>query len=186
MQSSSWLLRVLGVLALVTLAACQTAPKKTDTSTSAATPTETAPTTDSTSEAQTANDYGLVYMMDLSPQEGWLEIEADADNRFYLNDQPVLSRSDVLNVEAMRNEAGNGVLVLDISDSAAKRLTDLTTQNPGKRLALIIDGTLLAAAGYKEPVDTNRLVFMVGSAENAIIATRFLQGEQSAPASSVN
>jgi len=92
----------------------------------------------------------------------------------------------VLNVEAMRKGAGNGVLVLDISDSAAKRLTDLTTQNPGKRLALIIDGTLLAAAGYKEPVDTNRLVFMVGSAENAIIATRFLQGEQSAPASSVN
>ena len=178
--------RLLAPVALLTLAACQTMPSSGDASkTSPTTPAgveQTQPTEPRAQapEAQMSEPL-LVFLADTAPQGNWVEVDIDGSNSLYMEPEPFLTRNDLESVEAGASNEGDGLLALTLKPDAAQRLASVTQNNPGKRLALVVDGTLLAIPGYSEPIDEGRLVFMVGTKDNAVTAAQIIAGENATP-----
>lgn len=177
--------RLLVPVALMALAACQTpqqpasataptAPAATQTDPAAVDPLQQAP------EAQTVAPL-MIFLADTKPQADWAEIQLDESNILYMEPDPFLTRNDLSSVEAGTAETGEGLLALTLNETATQRLTTITQRNPGKRLALVVDGTLLAIPGYSEPITEGRLIFMVGSKENAVTAAQIIAGQNAEP-----
>lgn len=176
-------------LAILALAACQTAPVQQG----AATQPADAAVAPSAPEApvqepavQQAAEQGVpvaVFLADTVMQTGWREVPVGGGSVLYLDPQPIVIRDDLTGVQAGANQEGQGLLALMISDDARLRLEDLTSRNPNKRLALVVGRTLMAAPSYAEPVSTGQLIFPVGTEENATAAARAIAGidESGAP-----
>lgn len=175
-------------LAVLALAACQTAPVQQDAATqpdpAVAGPTAPAPGQPET--VQPAAETGApvaVFLADMTQQDGWREVPVGADSMLYLDPQPVITRDDLTGVQAGANQEGQGLLALMLSDEARARVEELTTRHPNKRLALVVGRTLMAAPGYSEPVASGQLIFPVGTEENATAAARAIAGVDESGAS---
>lgn len=175
------LARLLVPASLLVLAACQTTPTtSTDvTATDPATTPQTAqPSAQETPPRQQASSEGApvaVFVADTEMQEGWQPVQLDV-GVLYLNPQPVVVRDDLTGVQAGASPEGDGLLALELSPEAQGRVVQATTDNPNKRLALIVGQTMLAAPGYTEPVTTPHLIFVVGTEQNAMAAARAIAG----------
>jgi len=177
-------------LAVLTLAACQTAPvqqgaapQPTDRASSA--PAAPAPGPATPEATQPASEQGApvaVFLADMVQQEGWREIPVGADSRLYLDPQPVITRDDLTGVQAGANQEGQGLLALMVSDEARGRLEQLTSRHPNKRLALVVGRTLMAAPAYTDSVNSGQLIFPVGTEANAMAAARAIAGVDEAGA----
>lgn len=181
MPKLKFISRLLAPVALLALAACQTTTPPTSGGMTESTPSTTSTTPQSQTgsqapEAQMAAPL-LVFLADTKPQMDWAEVQIDDSTTLYLEPEAFLIRSDLEGVEAGTAEGGEGLLALTLNTVATQRLARITQQNPGKRLALVVDGTLLAIPGYSEPITEGRLIFMVGSRENAIMAAQIIAGE---------
>ncbi len=174
-------------VALLALAACQTAPVQQDAATQPTEPAVAAPTAPAPTEAETvqpAAEQGAlvaVFLADMTAQEGWREVPVGTDATLYLDPTPVVTRDDLTGVQAGSNPEGLGLLALMLSEEASARIAALTQQHPNKRLALVVGRTLMAAPGYSEPVTTGQLIFPVGSEDNATAAARAIAGVDEQP-----
>lgn len=169
------------IAALLALAACQTQPLRQDAATepseaTAATRATEAPSGPSMQEATGQGAPVAVFLADMAMQENWRPVQISADSTLYLNPQPVVTRDDLTGVQAGTNQQGQGLLALMLSDEGRRKLQDLTTNNPNKRLALVVGSTLMAAPTYSAPVTTGQLIFPVGTEQNAIAAARAIAG----------
>lgn len=183
MPKLKFISRLLAPVALLALAACQTTPPTTSGGVTESVPpaTSTTPQEQTTPQAQAPEAQMaaplLVFLADTNPQVDWAEVQIDDSTTLYLEPEAFLIRNDLESVEAGTAEGGEGLLALTLNTVATQRLARITQQNPGKRLALVVDGTLLAIPGYSEPITEGRLIFMVGSRENAIMAAQIIAGE---------
>lgn len=153
----------------VLLAACQTPPSQ------QVTEAEPAPPADTTTEAASQGAPVAVFLADTVSQQGWTPVQIQAGT-LYVNPQPVITRDDLTGVQAGASQDGSGLLALALNNVGQKKVTDITTQNPNKRLALVVGRTMLAAPSFTTPVNTDQLVFAVGSEENATAAARAIAG----------
>ncbi|MFT0851365.1 hypothetical protein VRY85_11345 [Achromobacter sp. F4_2707] len=171
-------------LALLTLAACQTAPEQQQAATqpadtTVATPTPPSSTVDDSQVTQPAAEQGApvaVFVADMVQQEGWLEVAVGGDSKLYLSPQPVVTRADLTGVQAGADQQAQGLLALILSDEARARVQEATSRNPNKRLALVVGRTLMAAPSYTEQVNSDQLIFPVGTESNATAAARAIAG----------
>ncbi|HLS16262.1 MAG TPA: hypothetical protein VK049_00320 [Paenalcaligenes sp.] len=192
MKIAKGLGRSLAAFSVLTLMACQTTPHD-------ATPAEDAPaeTTEQEQSATTAPvepgartgqgteatdqevEYSpmMVFLADFEPVDGWAEVTLDEETTLYLQPEPSFTRDDLMSVETYSSDSGEGLLALMLTDTARQRLENITTENPDRRLALAVDGTLLAVPRYSEPLTNGQLVFMVGSVENAQTAAEIIAGD---------
>lgn len=178
--------RFLAPVALVALAACQTPPMTKD-----STAPSTAPTTgveqtqrvDPSAQPLDSQMEGplMVFLADTNPQTDWVQVEIDTNEFLYMEAEPFLTRRDLASIEAGSSENDDGLLALSLNTEAAARLSRVTELNPGKRLALVVDGTLLAIPGFSEPITEGRLIFMVGTKENAVTAAQIIAGQDAQP-----
>lgn len=179
-------------LALLALAACQTPPTQPDTAatespdTAATAPAPAGAPSASDAPVQAAAAQGVpvaVFLADMVMQEGWRPIPVGGDSTLYLDPRPVVTRDDLTGIQAGANQQGQGLLALMLNSEASARLQQLTTDNPNKRLALVVGRTLMAAPSYAEPVATGQLIFPVGTEANATAAARAIAGvdESGAP-----
>lgn len=168
--------------ALLTLAACQTAPVQQDAATQKSEPApgaSTAPQTPQPEIMQSAAEQGApvaVLLADLVQHEGWREVQVGAGSTIYLDPSPIVVRGDLTGVQAGANKQGQGLLALMLSDDAQRRVQDVTSRNPNKRLALVVGSTLMAAPSFSEPVSSGQLIFPVGTEDNATAAARAIAG----------
>lgn len=164
------------------LAGCQTVPP-----TAPATPqtpadtvppatTQPVPAPVETEQQARQREPVAVLLADTVEQEGWMPV-AIQSGTLYVNPQPVITHNDLVDVDAGRGPSGQGLLALTITPEAQTRLEEATAQFPNKRLALVVGRTMLAAPGYSTPVDTNQLVFPVGTEQNAAAAVRAITGD---------
>lgn len=177
MKIAGTLGRVLVPLSLLMLAACQTTPNKTTTdtaSTPAATPSTT-PQPETSIQAQEQGAPVAVFLADTVQQTGWTPVNIQS-GMLYVNPQPVITRADLSGIQAGANKEGQGLLALELNDAGKNKITQATTQNPNKRLALVVGRTMLAAPSYTTPVNSGQLVFAVGTEENATAAARAIAG----------
>ena len=185
MKSSYVFSRALVSATLVSLlAACQTIPQQGGTSAdNAAGATSTAPAEANQDGAQ-AQQPGVgqpapvaVLLADTVQQEGWTAVPVQ-EGQLFINPQPVITRDDLTGVQAGRGRDGEGLLGLMINPDARLRLKETTSQFPNKRLVLVIGRTMMAAPSYTTAVDTDQLVFPVGSEDNAAAAARAISGKE--------
>src|SRR5690606_26395908 len=94
----------------------------------------------------------------------------------YVNPQPIVTRADLAGIQAGANKDGDGLVALELNDEGKNKVAQATTQNPNKRLALVLGRTMLAAPGYSTPVTSGHLVFAVGTEANATAAARAIAG----------
>lgn len=169
-------------LALLALAACQTAPVQQDAAVQPTEPAVAAPTPPPQPEGQTMQPGAAqgapvaVLLAATTQRDGWREVQLGADSRLYLDPQPIVVRDDLTGVQAGANQQGQGLLALMLSDEASRRVQDITSRNPNMRLALVVGSTLMAAPSYTEPVTTGQLIFPVGTEANATAAARAIAG----------
>lgn len=175
------LFRILATASMAILAACQTTPTA---ETAATTPEPTATqqaapvASQEAPPSQQASEQGApvaVFLADTEMQEGWQAVQL-SEGALYLNPQPVIERNDLIGIQAGANKEGDGLLALELSAEGQSKVTQVTTQFPNKRLALIVGQTMLAAPGYTVPVTNASLVFVVGSEQNAMAAARAIAG----------
>lgn len=169
------------IAALMALAACQTQPLRQDAATEpaqapAAASAAEAPSDPSMQQAASQGAPVAVFLADMAAQENWRPVQIGTDATLYLNPQPIVTRDDLTGVQAGTNQQGQGLLALMLNDEGRRRLEDLTTRNPNKRLALVVGSTLMAAPSYSTPVNTGQLIFPVGTEQNAIAAARAIAG----------
>ncbi len=167
---------------LVLLAACQSLPAKKDTAvapsappvaTPEAVPGQSAPlpTTPSTSQGAPV----AVFLADTQMQTGWTAVKI-SEGILYVNPQPVITRTDLAGVRAGADKQGTGLLALELNSAGKQKITDITNQNPDKRLALVVGRTMMAAPGYSKPITASQLVFVVGTEQNAMAAAQAIAG----------
>lgn len=180
--------RSLAAISVLALVACQTMPQdaapaiEAPAKTTEQQPTTTAPSTPTrqgagTTDQQVEYSSMMVFLADFEPVNDWAAVVLDEETTLYLQPEPSFTRNDLMSVETYASESGEGLLALVLTDVARQRLQSLTTNNPGRRLALAVDGTLLAVPRYSEPLTNGQLVFMVGTIENARRAAEIIAAD---------
>jgi len=179
--------RSMAALAVLALVACQTPLDSAQVETEAPAtdaavapaPAPQEPIAEPHEAVEQAEDFSplMVFLADFEPVSDWVEVGLDDETTLYLQPTPSFTRDDLMSVETYSSESGDGLLALILTDPAAQRLEALTSQNPGRRLALAVEGTLLAVPRYSEPLTNGQLVFMVGSVDNAQTAARMIAGD---------
>lgn len=164
--------RILAPASLILLVACQTVPGS---KTASQEPSAVTPQPETTLQAQRQGAPVAVFLADSTIQSGWTPVTLQAGT-LYVNPQPVITRADLSGIQAGADKQGQGLLALELNDAGRKKIADITTQNPNKRLALVVGRTLMAAPGYSSPVTTGHLIFAVGTEENATAAARAVAG----------
>lgn len=177
MKSLRAVSRILVPASLVVLAACQTTPSQTPTTTTAPTAQTDQRPADSTVQAARQGAPVAVFLADTENQAGWTPVQIQAGT-LYVNPQPVLTRDDLVGVKAGTSQQGDGLVALTLSDIGKRKVSDITRNNPNKRLALVVGHTMLAAPSYTTEVTAPELVFAVGTEQNAVAAVRAIAGAQ--------
>jgi len=171
--------RIVAPFSLVILAACQTAPtqKAAQSPASDATTTQQQATAqpESAQPAQAQGARVAVFLADTAVQSGWTPVDINS-GMLYVNPQPIITRADLSGIQAGSNQSGEGLLALQLNDAGKTKVVDATTKNPNKRLALVVGSTMLAAPAYTTPVNSDHLVFAVGTEQNATAAARAIAG----------
>ncbi|WP_233208300.1 SecDF P1 head subdomain-containing protein [Pollutimonas subterranea] len=168
--------RFIAPASLVFLAACQSVPTDKSVETAAQTPGVTTPQPETTTQAQQQGAPVAVFLADTTQQTGWTPVNLQS-GALYVNPQPVITRADLTGIQAGTNKQGEGLLALELNEAGKKKVADITTQNPNKRLALVVGRTMMAAPGYSTPVTSGKLVFAVGTEDNATAAARAIAGQ---------
>jgi hypothetical protein len=117
-----------------------------------------------------------IFVADTNPQEGWMTVPVK-DGTLYLHNEPALRLNDLIGIQAGNNDQGEGVLAVDITNTARIALASITTAYANLRLALIVGRTLVAAPTYVSPVDSSRLIFPVGTPQDAEQIVRVVAGD---------
>lgn len=112
-----------------------------------------------------------IYVADTQAQHGWT-VKNLPTATLYFQPQPALTSTDIANVTAGSDKDGQGLLGLTLNAAGQQKIIDATTRNPNKRLALVIDNTIMAAPEYSQAVSSSELVFGVGTEQNAIAAAK--------------
>lgn len=181
MKAVHVLSRSLLAASLVLLAACQSMPGKSNVAANGNVAANAEkPAAPATVQASSQGASVAVFLADTKMQSGWTPVKIQAGT-LYVNPQPILTRDDLTGIKAGTNKAGEGLLALALNDAGQKKVTDITTQNPNKRLALVVGRTMMAAPGYTTPVKGDQLVFPVGTEQNATAAAKAIAGPSAIP-----
>jgi len=158
----------LAVLTLV-LAGCKTAPQK-DAAEAAAKPQATQPATAAVVE---------FYVAQSQTGPGLMEVKIP-DGSLFMQRQPVLTRGDLTEAAALVDRKGQNFVGLRFTEEGARKLNDVSSQNIGNMLALVIDRELVAAPRIAEPLNRGVLAFSVSSAQAASEIAAKIRGDQPA------
>jgi preprotein translocase subunit SecD len=123
-----------------------------------------AQTTQSPDAHRAQTDRGAAIAFHLaSPQEqpGWMQLTDDAGTPLFISLAPFLTDADVRSAAAFHGRSGSFVQ-LQLSGIGGQRLQEITRDNVGKRIAILVDGQLVASplirdeiAGGKATISAN-------------------------------
>lgn len=112
---------------------------------------------------------------------GLIEVKVP-DGSIYMQSQPVLTRSDLSEAAALVDRQGQNFVGLRFTEAGARKLNDVSSQNVGNMLALVIGRELVAAPRIAEPLNRGVLAFGVPSAQAAAEIASRIRGENAASA----
>ncbi|OZI20676.1 hypothetical protein CAL26_24670 [Bordetella genomosp. 9] len=182
------------LMATILLAGCQTPGNKGGTGSTPANGAGTAapaatPGTPAPSATPAASSVGF-YIAQTESAPDLMEVKL-SDATVYVQRQPVLSRADLTEAAALVDRQGQNFVGLRFSPEGARKLAQVSSQNVGKLLVLVINGQLVAAPRIAEPLNRGVLAFGVDSAQTATEIAARVRGDAPAagarpPASPAN
>ncbi|MFT0531575.1 hypothetical protein ACMHYJ_01900 [Castellaniella hirudinis] len=117
-----------------------------------------------------------IFLADGKAHPGWTPVPLKPSGQLYVRADAIIDRGDLMGIQSAADQAGNGLLVLILTDQGLAKLQAATAANPGLRLALVVGQMMLAAPAYAAPIREQQLAFPVGSVHNAEIAARSVAG----------
>ncbi|CAM4320960.1 SecDF P1 head subdomain-containing protein [Bordetella muralis] len=160
----------LAVLTLA-LAGCQTPPKQ---GTEGAASGTTTPQTPAQPATASAVEF---YVAQATTAPGLTEVKIP-DGSLFIQRQPVLTRADLSEAAALVDRQGQNFVGLRFTEAGARKLNEVSSQNIGNMLALVIDRELVAAPRIAEPLNRGVLAFGVPSAQAASDIAAKIRGDQ--------
>lgn len=154
------------------LAGCQTSPK------------QAANTDEGAAQAQTQTATAPAvefYVARAAAAPGLMEIKVP-DGALFLERQPALTRADLSEAAALVDRDGQNYVGLRFTEGGARKLNDVSNQNVGNMLALVIDRELVAAPRITETLNRGVLAFGVPSAQAASDIAAKIRGDQATAA----
>ncbi len=150
--------RILFVVMLALLAACQTNPEKPS-------------TTDGVSSDLS------VRIASSDPQPGHFAV-VDANGRaLYVTPEPVMNSKDFKRVDAAVDQLGEPVVILELSEAAVDRLAEVSEHYKGKKLAIMLGNKVLTAPVLKSRMSVSRLMISgLGSAQEVDALVQKMRG----------
>lgn len=118
-----------------------------------------------------------VFLADTAAHDGWVPVSLNPEGVLYVLTDPVLTRDDLMGVQAATAHDGSGILILTLNDEGLRKVHQATAAHPGLKLALVVGHTMLAAPGYAAPISEQQLAFGVGTRTNADLAARAVAGQ---------
>jgi preprotein translocase subunit SecD len=162
-------------MALLALAGCQTAPIAT--SQQAAPAVEpaavaspvTAPTPPTTAQVE-------FFLAQSQPGDNLKSVDVPG-GVLYLPSAPVLTRADLTEAAALVDRQGQNFVGLRFTESGARKLSDVSSRNVGKMLAVVIGRELVAVPRITEPLNRGQLAFGVPNAQSAASIAARIRGD---------
>lgn len=159
---------------VVVLAGCQTPPSKT--TPAASTPGQAA-TTQPAPPAQSVGASPVeFYLAQAEAGPDMMEVKLP-DGSLFMQRQAVLTRADLVESAALVDKQGQNFVGLRFSEAGARKLNDISSQNIGKMLALVVERQLVAAPRISEPLNRGVLAFSVSSAQEANELATAIRGD---------
>jgi preprotein translocase subunit SecD len=170
------------IVMTLALAGCKTTPSKQDTSASSPLPaTSSAPAAPATAPGAPAVVSTVeFYIAQSEPGAGLTKVDLP-DGSLYMQALPVLTRNDLTESAALVDKKGQNFVGLRFSEEGARKLTDISTRNVGKILALVVERQLVAAPRISEPLNRGVLAFGVPTAQDASDLASRIRGQGAAP-----
>jgi hypothetical protein len=172
------------LMATVLLAGCQTPGSKTGTASTpeqgaappaGATAPGAAPATPAPSTQPAASSVGF-YIAQTDAAADLMQVKL-SDATVYVQRQPVLTRADLTEAAALVDRQGKNFVGLRFSPEGARKLSQVSAQNVGKLLVLVINGQLVAAPRIAEPLNRGVLAFGVDTAQTATEIAARVRGD---------
>src|SRR3546814_8300458 len=85
-----------------------------------------------------------VFLADTAAHAGWVPITLKPEGVLYVLTDPVLTRDDLMGVQAATAHDGSGILILVLNDGGLNKIRQATASHPGLKLALVVGHTMLA------------------------------------------
>jgi preprotein translocase subunit SecD len=96
---------------------------------------------------------------DSEPRPGLTAMRnAEYGETLYVRPEVALGNSDIRTVIATKDEAGQPAIDIIFTDNGVKKMQELSGANAGKRLAVLVDGTLLFAPYIMGPISDRHAV----------------------------
>ncbi|WP_144631890.1 SecDF P1 head subdomain-containing protein [Bordetella genomosp. 13] len=156
-------------VAMLALAGCQTAPTTTGKQ-AAGTATPTAPAQPSTASPV---EFYIAYT---TPGQGRTAVNMP-DGTLYLQTTPVLTREYLTEAAAVVDRQGQHFVGLRFNEAGTRILSDVSSQNLGNMLALVVNRELVAAPSIAEPLNRGALAFSVPTAQAAMELAAQIRGD---------
>ena len=119
------------------------------------------------------------YVAQAKAAPGLVEVKLP-EGKLYMHKKPVLTRKDLTEAAALADRDGKNFVGLRFSEAGARKLNEISRNNMGKMLALVINRELVAAPTLGEPLDKGVLAFGVPSAEMAANIAAKIRGDETA------
>lgn len=161
---------------VVVLAGCQTAPSKDKAVMAPSTPGQTAPEQAMPPAQSVGASPVEFYLAQTQAAQGLMEVKLP-DGALYMQRQAVLTRADLIESAALVDKQGQNFVGLRFSEAGARKLNDISSQNIGKMLALVVERQLVAAPRISEPLNRGVLAFSVSSAQEANELATAIRGD---------
>ena len=118
------------------------------------------------------------------PSAGWIEQKDERGQRIYVGPPSDLTEADVLSAVAMHG-LSQSMLRLLLTNVGSARLAELTRDNVGRRMAILIDDRLVSSPRVLQEIDSSEAVISGDFGRNeadeiALALTRNAQASQAA------
>jgi len=82
----------------------------------------------------------------------------DTGERIYLHRQAVLTNGDIASAETTADDGGFFSVVVRFTSDGAAKLSGISRQNIGRRLAIVLDGQVALAPVVRSPISTSAVI----------------------------
>ena len=165
--SISNVLRGVAVASLMTLAACQVPPKRTDSAAAnnaTATQSANAPQQGSANNAAPAITFHLAQTQQA---QGLARVQVNQNTSLYVLPQPVLTQADLQQIVPMQTKDGKVFLRFDFTQQGAAKLAQISRQSVGRYLIISAHGKLVSIPRITAAYGNGQLPVPVKDVEEA-------------------
>lgn len=169
--SMSNIVRGVAIASLMTLAACQVPPKRTDNNAANKTAATQSSNAQQASQQQDATNTAApaitFHLAQTQQAKGLVRLQLNPNATLYVLPQPVLSQADLQQIVPIQAKDGKVFLRFDFTKEGAAKLTQISRQSVGRYLIISAHGKLVSIPQITAAYENGQLPVPVKSVADA-------------------